>query len=292
MNVFNPDIDNVRIIDQLRQELGILQHHDAVTGTEKQHVVEDYKNRLYTAGYPCETLVSKALANLSGGLITGSVFCNLRNISLCEETTENSQWTWESNGFLIVIYNPLGWEHTEPYWLRIPVYIPTSATQVTVRDLNDKNRPAITYQLAHITDRTWFIPERRQIQSAANMELIFSPTSGGYTLPAVGYTTFHVSMQQRNAQGTLVGNLKRSSPNFVKSKDNFMQYALTHNKDEILILANHVTTRTRFRLSVTMLVYLASDEPNHISGAYVFRPTPTSGAVAFHNPHITVGVFY
>ncbi|KAF5399825.1 Alpha-mannosidase [Paragonimus heterotremus] len=288
LNVFNPSIDNVQIIDQLRQELGILQHHDAVTGTEKQHVVEDYKNRLCTAGYPCEILVSRAIANLSGGFITRSVFCNLRNISLCEETTENSQWTWESNGFLIVIYNPLGWEHTEPYWLRIPVCVPTSATQVTVVDLDDQKRPAVTYQLAHITDRTWFIPERQQIQSAANMELIFSPTYGGYTLPAVGYMTFHVSMQQGDAQGTLVGTiLKRSSPNFVKSKDNFMEYALTHSTDEILVLTNHVATRTRFRLSVKMLVYLASDELNHVSGAYVFRPTPTSGAVEFHNPHMT-----
>ncbi len=30
----------------LREQMGVLQHHDAVSGTAKQHVTEDYAQRL------------------------------------------------------------------------------------------------------------------------------------------------------------------------------------------------------------------------------------------------------
>lgn len=33
-------------LDSLREAVGIMQHHDAVTGTEKQHVAEDYARTL------------------------------------------------------------------------------------------------------------------------------------------------------------------------------------------------------------------------------------------------------
>jgi hypothetical protein len=33
-------------LDSLREAMGIIQHHDAITGTEKQHVAEDYARTL------------------------------------------------------------------------------------------------------------------------------------------------------------------------------------------------------------------------------------------------------
>ncbi len=33
-------------IDVLKRAMGTMQHHDAVTGTEKQHVAEDYAERM------------------------------------------------------------------------------------------------------------------------------------------------------------------------------------------------------------------------------------------------------
>jgi lysosomal alpha-mannosidase len=29
-------------LDSLREAMGVMQHHDAITGTEKQHVADDY----------------------------------------------------------------------------------------------------------------------------------------------------------------------------------------------------------------------------------------------------------
>jgi lysosomal alpha-mannosidase len=33
-------------LDSLREAMGIMQHHDAITGTEKQHVADDYARTL------------------------------------------------------------------------------------------------------------------------------------------------------------------------------------------------------------------------------------------------------
>ena len=37
-------------LNLLREAMGIMQHHDAVTGTEQQHVADDY-SRLLTKGF-------------------------------------------------------------------------------------------------------------------------------------------------------------------------------------------------------------------------------------------------
>jgi len=46
-------------LDILREAMGIMQHHDAITGTEKQHVADDYARTL-----------AEALENASGAVGT------------------------------------------------------------------------------------------------------------------------------------------------------------------------------------------------------------------------------
>jgi lysosomal alpha-mannosidase len=46
-------------LDGLREAMGIMQHHDAITGTEKQHVSDDYARTL-----------AKALEDASGAVGT------------------------------------------------------------------------------------------------------------------------------------------------------------------------------------------------------------------------------
>lgn len=41
-------------ITPLRETMGVMQHHDAITGTEKQHVANDYARLLYEAIVECE----------------------------------------------------------------------------------------------------------------------------------------------------------------------------------------------------------------------------------------------
>ena len=52
----------------LWESMGIAQHHDAVSGTEKQHVADDYALRLSQGNAECKTVVDQALSTLIAGL--------------------------------------------------------------------------------------------------------------------------------------------------------------------------------------------------------------------------------
>jgi lysosomal alpha-mannosidase len=48
-------------LSSLREAMGIMQHHDAITGTEKQHVAEDYALRLHSAMVDSHNTTERAL---------------------------------------------------------------------------------------------------------------------------------------------------------------------------------------------------------------------------------------
>ncbi|RMB90070.1 hypothetical protein DUI87_33525 [Hirundo rustica rustica] len=65
-----------------RLSSGFLQHHDAVAGTERQHVANDYARQLAKGWDTCQVLVANALS-LLGGTKDPLEFCNALNVSVC-----------------------------------------------------------------------------------------------------------------------------------------------------------------------------------------------------------------
>uniref|UniRef100_A0A8C2A1D1 Alpha-mannosidase n=1 Tax=Cyprinus carpio TaxID=7962 RepID=A0A8C2A1D1_CYPCA len=110
--------------DTMKRAMGVAQHHDAVSGTEKQHVAYDYARRLATGWAHCEVLVRNSLAVLSGSE-SPRVFCENLNISVCP-LTESSQ------KFSMNVYNPLG---RTVSW---PVRLPVNGSLYNVTDSNGK----------------------------------------------------------------------------------------------------------------------------------------------------------
>ncbi|KAK9948409.1 hypothetical protein M0R45_003985 [Rubus argutus] len=108
----------------LGDALGIVQHHDAITGTAKQHTTNDYAKRLSIGASEAEAVVSSALSCLTTNKSrdqckdTAVTFsqCQLLNISFCPPTEEEIP---EGKSLVVVAYNPLGWNRTEI--VRIPV---------------------------------------------------------------------------------------------------------------------------------------------------------------------------
>nr|XP_015204430.1 PREDICTED: lysosomal alpha-mannosidase [Lepisosteus oculatus] len=97
--------------DALREAMAVAQHHDAVSGTEKQHVANDYARRLAMGWARCQVLVSNSLSALSRS-VTPRFYCENLNISVCPASENNSQ-------FSVTIYNPLA--RSVSWTVRLPV---------------------------------------------------------------------------------------------------------------------------------------------------------------------------
>lgn len=111
----NSDIESN--LNYLREIMGIMQHHDAITGTEKAHVAHDYERLMYDSVEACSENTKKALEKLMKVQDMVSFkyefkSCHTLNISACE-ISENSR------NFMITLYNPLSREENQ--FVRIPV---------------------------------------------------------------------------------------------------------------------------------------------------------------------------
>ena len=82
-------------LDALGYAVAVAQHHDAITGTEKQYVAEDYHYRLDKG---VQEFLHCASDEKLGEI--GQYNCPLLNISQCD-ATENQ------NTFRVSVYNPL-----------------------------------------------------------------------------------------------------------------------------------------------------------------------------------------
>lgn len=56
----NLDSDSIEGLDILREAMGVMQHHDAVSGTEKQHVANDYARLLSNGLDQCANIIETA----------------------------------------------------------------------------------------------------------------------------------------------------------------------------------------------------------------------------------------
>ncbi|KAL6494431.1 hypothetical protein OROGR_031231 [Orobanche gracilis] len=109
--------------DSLANALAIAQHHDAVTGTEKQHVASDYAKRLSVGYKESEDIIAASLgcltqSSLSSGCknpVTKFNQCPLLNISYCPATEVDLSL---GKKIAVIVYNPLGWKRTDV--VRIP----------------------------------------------------------------------------------------------------------------------------------------------------------------------------
>ncbi|KAI4469648.1 alpha-mannosidase [Holotrichia oblita] len=173
-------------LNALREAMGVMQHHDAITGTEKQHVAFDYAKILSRGMEECGIVAKTALGKLVSINPTQQnpqldvpelnfQSCLLANISECKITEE-------SDKFVVTVYNPLSRNVT--HYVRLPV----TGTAYKVLDYN--GNPIVT-QLMPISNTVLNIPGR---MSASTVELIFVAKD----VPPLGFLSFYVSKTTGN----------------------------------------------------------------------------------------------
>ncbi|KAM9792306.1 lysosomal alpha-mannosidase [Neosynchiropus ocellatus] len=229
----------------LKRAMAVAQHHDAVSGTEKQHVANDYARRLADGWKHCQVLISNSLAALSGSAAE-RFYCDNLNISVCG-LTESSQ------KFSVNIFNPLARPVT---W---PVRLPVNGSAYVISDASGR---AVDCQVLPVSSATRAVRKNRGF--AAN-ELVFQVQA-----PPLGYTTYSVSLLQG---GPAPPPSLHLTPPILQNK--YLQVTFDPDTGLLSSLTNTETKQT-IKLSQNFYWYNASDgnnsESNQPSGAYIFRP--------------------
>ncbi|CAB3366560.1 Hypothetical predicted protein [Cloeon dipterum] len=156
----------------LREAMGIMQHHDAITGTEKQHVAEDYALRLHRSMEHCRQTAENALNKLTAKEGSAEVqfhSCLFTNVSQCD-TSEQAE------KFVVTLYNPLA-QQTSMF-----VRLPVQDFQYQVRN---ELGELIDTQMLKIPTPVQNMPGR---ESSATQELVFQAEN----LPPLGFKSYRV----------------------------------------------------------------------------------------------------
>ncbi|XP_029440965.1 lysosomal alpha-mannosidase [Rhinatrema bivittatum] len=248
----------------LKRAMAVAQHHDAVSGTEKQHVANDYSKRLAAGWDACQVLVSNALASLMGSK-EDFVFCNKLNISVCPPTEISSR-------FQVILYNPLG---RSVCW---NVRLPVSGVAYNVTDPGGQMVPSEVVPVSNFTRAV------RCDQGNASGELIFQAS-----VPALGFSIYSAV--------NLPGAPRCSSRlRTRKERRGSLQIQNEHLRlvfDPVTGLLSQIQNlEKRINLPVTQSFHWYNASPGNFesiqaSGAYIFRPNgsepfPIAKAVHTH----------
>ncbi|XP_031381358.1 probable alpha-mannosidase At5g13980 isoform X2 [Punica granatum] len=258
--------------DSLADALAIAQHHDAVTGTEKQHVANDYAKRLAIGYTEAEALVASSLACLvestankeCGNPTTKFQQCPLMNISYCPPSE-----TVLSNGkdLVLVVYNPLGWKREDI------VQIPVMTDDISVHDSEGKD---VESQLIPITEayhklRSYHVKAYlgRNAGGTPKYWLVF-PVS----VPALGFSTYSIS----RAQGTGARPTKSSVYTVQRGENSVVNIGQGNLKVAFSAegkITHYINKWRTESVEQSYSFYAGSNgtekEPQK-SGAYIFRP--------------------
>ncbi|KAI4350436.1 hypothetical protein L6164_004892 [Bauhinia variegata] len=263
--------------DSLADALAIAQHHDAVTGTEKQHVANDYSKRLSIGYKEAKELVSSSLACLvESTSITGcknpvSKFqqCPLLNISYCPASEVDLA---RGQILVIVVYNSLGWRRNEV------VRIPVTNEDVTVHDSegNEIESQLLPQAEVYAGLRNYYVKAYLGKAPTQTPKYWLAFT---VSVPPLGFSTYTVSPAKSTGatRSSLYTYQNNEKSRFEVGQGNVK---LTFSTDQEKF-TNYVNIRSLVEEKVEQrYVYYSGyngtnqKDPQN-SGAYIFRPNGT-----------------
>lgn len=272
----------------LREVMGIMQHHDAVTGTEKQHVADDYARLLHEAITSCQVNVGETLNQLT---VEQNSFLNDTNdkenykfefescldlnISVCD-ASENSKKV------MVTVYNPLS--RAVYQYIRIPV----SSGEYIVMDYRNVT---VESQIVPIPDEVLELQFRK---SNAMYEVVFLATE----IPPLGYKSYYIEPKKTLDDPEVLLILDKelqsdqpmeeeATPTVIGNK----YINVTFGEDGLLKSING--NGVDLPITQNFYIYTAAvgnnDEfKNRSSGAYIFRPNVTRAERAEQGAKIRV----
>ncbi|KAM7529592.1 hypothetical protein LguiB_033002 [Lonicera macranthoides] len=257
----------------LGDALGIGQHHDAITGTAKQHTTNDYGERLAIGATESKAVVSSALSCLTSSRSSSqcatpnSTFsqCQLLNISYCPPTEEDIP---AGKSLVVVAYNSLGWIRTDI------IKIPVQDANLIVQDSAGNKIETQFVALDNVTNnlRNFYTKAYVGIspKDSPKYWLLFQAT-----VPPLGWNTYFVSKvtgagkrreRYMSATDAPQNDTVEIGPGSLK-----MSFSLTSGQ---LSRFSNSKTGADIPVQQSYLWYGSSDggTDSQPSGAYIFRP--------------------
>ncbi|GAB4848626.1 hypothetical protein Ancab_003333 [Ancistrocladus abbreviatus] len=259
--------------DALADALAIAQHHDAVSGTERQHVAADYAKRLYMGYVEAEKVIASSLAFLSTkewNPETEFQQCPLLNLSYCPPSETILS---DGKALVVVVYNSLGWKREEV--IRIPV----SVDKATVKDFDGKE---VDSQLLPVTDALLSIQNDyvkaylgEQLGSTIKYWLAFS-----VSVPPLGFSTYTVAGAAQTGSSSTISSIfavRGSTNETVEIGQGSLKLSYSTSGGELTYYNNSRNSVTAVARQSYSYYYGndGTDKDPQASGAYVFRPNGT-----------------
>lgn len=179
-----------RALFDLTAAVGLVNHHDAVTGTSKQHVADDYTKILSRAMTTAEALIGRIVTALAptnrdaAGMDVGFTVCRQVNESVCSVT----QSLQAGDVARVVVYNPL--PRTRSQQITVPVEVSAGVTVLSLATGADAEAAVVPSDLLENANKV--------TSASAAYLLTFTATS----VPALGTATYLIRVSDRSAQGT------------------------------------------------------------------------------------------
>lgn len=97
--------------------VGIHQHHDAITGTNRDYVADDYVNKMTLAAEELQPSAAESAAVAAGLQADGAMACDERNVSVCAATES----LLHNGTTTVLVFNSLAQRRTEVIEVPVPV---------------------------------------------------------------------------------------------------------------------------------------------------------------------------
>ena len=234
---------------KMASAFGIGQHHDGISGTEKQHVVDDYSKQIHRGRTGCQGLADTIFHDVYDTPL-GAQTCDYLNVSICASTEADDEFT-------IGIYSPSS--HPETQVIRIPV----NGSAYTVTDGQGK---AVTVDILPVDKSTKNI--RRNRGYAIN-ELWFLAK----TLP-MDLVTYNLKMTSTSSP----------IPEVPPGDDN----TISNANYNVTFGVGGLETINGLKITNALMYFNSSQGYGQNSGAYIFRPNKTDPDSINETPAVTV----
>ena len=168
-------------VERLWSALSVVQHHDAVAGTARQAVTDDYSQRLSRGGAEADAAMQRTIAqivsagNSSHAALLPFVSCPLANYTVCPASQQSA-------AVVVLLYNPLARERVELH--SVPVTV-TQSGGLAVYDSQGRVQPS----------QVVAVPSSQAVWPGQSASAVVQWLA---SVPALGFETYFIVTQKQH----------------------------------------------------------------------------------------------